>query len=189
MQKKVEQWNVLSEIKTNANGLLTLVPHPKTPSLCRLGGGGCTRFGRARGHPWYWHSDWQQPILLFQWNLHVCLATLPNQIIIKKIIKQDDSSLPCWWLFVPLRRVGDNIGWDERTKSATRAPLPPQSKSHTEKIWQRKRKTFSGQDPNFNKCFQAVFQYTRQHYITLRIVIYDTRYEKSRQIFKIVIWW
>ena len=28
MQKKVEQYNVLSEIKTNANGLLTLVPHP-----------------------------------------------------------------------------------------------------------------------------------------------------------------
>ena len=87
---------------------------------------------------------------------------------------------------MPLRRVGDNIGWDERTKSATRAPLPPQSKSHTEKIWQRKRKTFSGQDPNFNKCFQAVFQYTRQRYITLRIVIYNIcqpiRYEKKTNL-------
>ena len=150
MQKKVEQYNVLSEIKTNANGLLTLVPHPETPSLCRLGGGGqgaplVLAFGLTAV---YSSISVKSPCLS-------CNFAQPNNH--NNMTTQDDTSLPCWWLFVPPRRVGDNIGWDERTKSASRAHLSPQSKNHTKKIWQRKRKKFSGQDPNFNKCFQAVF--------------------------------
>ena len=66
----------------------------------------CAAWGvGARGHPWYWHSDWQQPILLFHWNLHVCLANLPNQIIIKKSFNK----------MIPACLVGDFLchqgGW------------------------------------------------------------------------------